>query len=171
MSLARCIVCFAVATALTHPCIAEAKKPQRVAPKRIRGKQRRAQRRASKDLSQAGTRRGVIEFSLGSLMGVLSGVLIGRGAWELVRANRVDPCLEFDVVCQDEASFQTRDSRIAAGLSFGMAVPAALATGFLFARGARVHRDYKKWKLREGTVALSPTFDRSGGGLSLRVNF
>ncbi len=172
VSFPRLLLALAAATSLLAlPVRAQAKKPYRVAPEEQKGKERRAARRTKQDWSEAGTRRGVVEFSLGSLTALLAGVLVARGTWELVEAREAKKECETRDCDAVLGPNPLRGYKIAAGLSFGMVIPAALATGFLFARGARVHRDYKKWKQREQNVALRPHIGRRGGGLELQIRF
>jgi hypothetical protein len=151
------------------PVSAKRSKPtQVVAPKRAKAK--------DADLSKGGTQRGGLELALGSITAVLSGVLIGRGVWELVNANRIEK------ECADDASSDPnctgvlgarpwRMARVAGGLSLGFAVPMAIASGFLFRRGVRVHRAWKAWHAQGRAVAVTPWADRQGGGFSLRLRF
>jgi len=161
----------AVAGLLTWsaPVSAKRSKPtQVVAPKRAKAK--------DADLSKGGTQRGGLELALGSVAAVLSGVLIGRGAWELVNAEKIEK------ECADDTSSDPnctgvlgarpwRMARVAGGLSIGFAVPMAIASGFLFRRGVRVHRAWKAWHAQERAVAVTPWAGRDGGGLSFGLRF
>lgn len=146
--------------------------PVRVVPKRKRGKERRAERRA-KDWSEGGQRRGILELTLGSITAGVAVLLVARGGWELHQAAVLrESCDEgsLDVACQLDNP--TSGSKIAAGLSFAFAVPVGIASGFLFARGARTHRDYKSWKAtQERAVSWSPYATRDGAGLVVRARF
>jgi hypothetical protein len=164
----------AVSLGLVLPSEAYAKrdKDNRVVPPKKKRKDRLAER-AKRDFSEGGTRRGAIEFTLGSAAAVLFGVLIGRGAWEVVEGQKLDRgCADgtaMDLQC--DFANPSRGHRVAAGLSFGFAVPMAIASGFLFAHGARVHRDYKAWQVEQQRVQLLPSASRRAAGLSLRVRF
>jgi hypothetical protein len=152
------------------PVSAKRTKPtQVVAPKRAKAK-------ADADPSKGGTQRGGLELALGSITAVLTGVLIGRGAWELVNANRIEE------ECRNDASSDPnctgvlgarpwRMARVAGGLSLGFAVPMAIASGFLFRRGVRVHRAWKAWHAQDRAVAVTPWAGRNGGGLSFALRF
>ena len=155
-----------LAGAITCAPAAEAKRKkvaQVVAPKKERPRE--------VDLSKGGTQRGGLEFALGSITAVLSGVLVGRGVWELVNAERIaDACAAGetnDPTCQLDAK-PGRAGRVAGGLAIGFAVPMAIASGFLFRRAVRVHRDWKTWHARAGVTAWG---DRTGGGVGLRLRF
>lgn len=145
--------------------------PTRIEPKTLDGKERRAARRA-RDESQGGTEDGTFEFVLGSLTAVVTGVVIGRGIWELtqideLRRDCANGAADLDCGTVNEG----RGNRIAAGLSFGVAVPLSVATGFLFARAVRTRRDYKAWHAQHPDVSLMPSAGRRGGGLALKVRF
>lgn len=143
-----------------------------VPPKTTR-KERRAAR-ASRDLSEGGERRGIIELTLGSLTAALSAVLIGRGGWELARAAALEgSCESADPPLECMWDEPARGNRIAGGLSLGFAVPFAVASGFLLARGVRIHRDYRRYERTQGRSALTiaPWGGPAGGGLQLRVRF
>lgn len=146
-------------------------KPTRIEPTKLKGKERRAARRA-RDESQGGTEDGTFEFVLGSLTAVVTGVVIGRGIWELTQIDELKrDCANgaSDLDCGTEN--EGRGNRIAAGLSFGVAVPLTVATGFLFARAVRTRRDYKAWHAQHPEVSLMPSAGRRGGGLALQVRF
>ena len=149
-----------------------------VEAKRAKPKQVTAEKRAKEkdvDPSKGGTQRGGLEFALGSITAVLAGVLIGRGAWEVQNAQRIEN------LCNEDASNPNcsgilgarpwRMSRVAAGLSFGFAVPIAIASGFLFRRGVRINRAWKAWHAQERAVAVSPWGDRTGAGVGLSLRF
>ncbi len=148
-------------------------KPDRVAPAKKRGKQRRAERR-TKDASEGGTKKGGIEFTLGALTAALAVGLVGRGVWEVVRGRRLEEeCADFtstDPACNRELNV-SRDPKIAAGLSFGFAVPAALASGFLFAYAVRIRRDYNAFEANQARLQLAPMVGRRSQGVSLRLRF
>ncbi len=161
----------ALAIALTSTSSAVAAEPTRIEPKPLKGKERREARR-NRDESQGGTENGTFEFVLGSVAAVITGAVIGRGAWELTQID------ELEKDCANGASDLDcgtgnvgRGNRIAAGLSFGFAVPMAVATGFLFARGARTRRDHRVWHEQHPEVSLRPSVSRRGGGLALHLRF
>ncbi len=151
-----------------------AAKPYRVAPDKAGGKQRRADRRA-KDFSEAGTKRGNLEFGLGSVAAAVTLAVIGRGIWELTQISEIRrQCADgaSDLACG--GGDEGRGNRIAAGLSFGFAVPLGLATGWLFARALRTRRDHRRWHLEHPDAArlmLRPAASRRGAGLALRLRF
>jgi hypothetical protein len=104
---------------------------------------------------------------------VLFGVLVGRGAWEIVQGRELERgCADgtaMDLQC--DFANPARGHYVAAGLSFGFSVPIAIASGFLLARGARVHRDWKAWNAEQQRVQLLPSASRRGAGLRLQVRF
>ncbi len=145
--------------------------PTQVEPEKLRGKERRAARRA-RDESQGGTEDGTLEFVLGALTATVTAVVIGRGVWELTQIDEQRRDCEngaSDLACGSPN--EARGNQIAAGLSFGFAVPLSVAAGFLFARGARTRRDYKAWHEQHPEVSLAPSLGRRGGGLALQVRF
>lgn len=148
--------------------------PLQITPEKQKGKERRQARRADVDRSEGGTRRGVLELTLGSIVGATSGLLVGRGVWEVIRAGRIeDECATGSDAIECTFVRPGRQARIAAGLSFGFAGVLGLASGFLIVRGIRIHRDWREWKAEQARVSLSPwasVRDR-GGGLSLRLRF
>lgn len=156
-------------TATPPPLLAA---PTRVVPPKKTRKQRRAEQR-QRDMSEGGQRRGIIELTLGSLTLAMSAVLIGRGAWELTQAAKLrDVCESGDAPLECLVDDPARGGQIGAGLSFGFAVPFAVAGGFLVARGARIHRDYGKWKRAQAPeVSLIPYGGTTGGGVRLRLRF
>ncbi|HET6585983.1 MAG TPA: hypothetical protein VFG69_21145 [Nannocystaceae bacterium] len=162
-------IAVAVALAWTTPASAKRHKvPQVVAPKRAKAK--------DVDLSKGGTQRGGLELALGSITAVLTGVLIGRGTWELVNARKLEKDCASGMSTNPDCSpllgdNPTRSTKIAGGLSLAFAVPMAIATGFLFARGVRVHRAWKAWHARERAVAIVPYASRRGGGVGLTLRF
>jgi hypothetical protein len=168
----KSVVALALATVSTWsaPAAAKRDKPIQVGPPK------RAKAPKDADLSKGGTERGGLEFALGSIAAVLSGVLIGRGTWELVKADE----LEKDCAASDSdnpectgvfGSRPWRTARIAGGISIGLSVPMAIASGFLLRRGVRVHRAWTKWHAQERAVALHPWAGRDGGGLRLMLRF
>jgi|GEM_PF-2190866 len=165
----------ALAIAVTSSPTAHAAKPKtkptRIEPEKLSGKERRAARRARDD-SQGGTEDGTFEFVLGSLTAAVTAVVIGRGVWELTRIGQLQRDCDngsSDVDCVTGNVGQ--GNRIAAGLSFGFAVPMSVATGFLFARAVRTRRDYRAWHQQHPSVSLMPSAGRRGGGLALQVRF
>lgn len=154
------------------PSGARAAEPVVVAPPKQSRKLRRESRK-DMDMSKGGTQRGILEFTLGSLTAAGALALIGRGAWELVEGRKLeDECSDFTSEASECGTPNpSRDSEIAAGLSFGLAVPMAIASGFLFARGARIHRDYETFRRANPELSLIPRAGRHGGGLTLRVRF
>ena len=164
----------AVVLGLAVPGTVGAGEPVRVTPEKKSGRQRRAERRADQDASEGGTRRGIIEFSLGSVAAAVSLGLVGRGAWELVKGQQLlDDCasgVSSDSLCAE--SDPALGHEIAAGLSFGFAVPLAVASGFLYARGARVLADYRRFHAQKKVSArLLPSVGPRGGSLSLQLRF
>ncbi len=169
------------ATLVLAPAAAEAKRkkgPVRFVPDAKKGKERRQARRdKTNDRSEAGSRRGVLELSLGSVVGATAGLLIGRGLWEIGQSRRI----EEDCAAGGEALECTfvspgRQAKIAAGLNFGFAGVLGLASGFLLVRGVRIHRDYRTWVRNnpsEARLTVQPwaSVRRPGGGLSLRLRF
>lgn len=155
---------------LSSPALAG---PTRVVPP----KKTRAQKRAEKeqrDFSEGGTRRGILEMSLGGLAAGMSGLLIGRGAWELARASSLEEaCRSASPPLECELGSPARHNHIAGGLSLGFAVPFAVASGFLFAYGVRIHRDFRKHHQAHDVARLSvaPWGGRAAGGLHLRLRF
>jgi hypothetical protein len=156
----------------TAPVSARASKREKVAqvvaPKRAKAK--------DMDLSKGGTQRGGLEFALGSITAVLTGVLIGRGTWELVRAQELARECSTGGVGNPECvpivgNDAARLGKVAGGLSIAFSVPMAIATGFLFYRGVRVHRAWKAWHAQERAVAVVPFASRRGGGLGLTLRF
>lgn len=152
-----------------------AKGPVQITPDKQKGKERRRARRADVDRSEAGTRRGVLELSLGSVVAASAGLLVGRGAWEVVRARRIeDDCAMGSAAIECELFTRPgRQARIAAGLSFGFAGVLGLASGFLLVRGIRIHRDWREWHAQNARLSLQPwaSLRHRGGGLSLRLRF
>jgi hypothetical protein len=144
--------------------------PARVVPPKKTRAEKRIER-AQRDYSEGGDRRGVIELTLGSLTATMSAVLIGRGAWELARASRFeDACESFDPPLECALGNAARQNRIAGGLSLGFAVPFAVASGFLFAYGVRIRRDYRSHQ-RDAKLSLAPWGGRGAGGVRLHLRF
>jgi len=164
------------------PMPAEAKRPKegpvQFVPDAKSGKERRTARRdGSIDRSEAGSRRGILELTLGSVVGATAGALVGRGAWEIVRARRIEETCATGTGTAIECSFISpgRQGRIAAGLSFGFAGVLGLASGFLLARGVRIHRDYVEWTRKNGRAQLGvrgwASVQQPSAGVSLRIRF
>lgn len=151
------------------------KGPIQITPEKQKGKERRQARRADVDRSEGGTRRGVLELTLGSVVGATAGLLVGRGGWELVRARRIEEDCAMGSEAIECQLFDRpgRQARIAATLSFGFAGVLGLASGFLLARGIRTHRDWREWKAQNARLSVQPwaAVRHAGGGLSLRLRF
>ena len=172
----RVLASAAVATVIvvtSSPARAEPPPPEptRIEPPELKGKERRAARRA-RDASQGGTENGTFEFVLGSVTAVVTAVVIGRGIWELTQLDKLhrdcdNGAVDFDCGTAREG----RGNKVAAGVSFGVAVPLSVAAGFLFARGARTRRDFKAWHAAHPEVSLLPAAGSRGGGLALRLRF
>jgi len=148
--------------------------PTQIVPTKQSGKERRQQRRADTDRSEGGTRRGVLELTLGSVVVGTSGLLIGRGAWEIVQARRTQKaCDEGSGSIDCGFPNPGRQGRIAGGLSFGVAGVLAVAAGFLLARGVRINRDYREVKAAQARVSLLPwaSVQQPAGGVVLRLRF
>lgn len=150
------------------------KGPTQVVPTKPSGKERRRERRADVDRSEGGTRQGVLELTLGSVVVGTSGLLVGRGIWEIVQSRRTDRLCEQDVESIDcQFPNPGRQGKIAAGLSFGFAAVLGVAAGFLLARGVRIHRDYREFKAAQVRVSVQPwaSVRAPAGGLSLQLRF
>lgn len=158
--------------------------PTRIVPQKKNGKTRRTERREQTDRSEGGTRRGVLELSLGSVVLASSGLLIGRGTWEIVTSRRFARRCETGessaVSCQ--LLNPRRNGQVAAGLTFSVAALLGVAGGFLLARGLRINRDYRAFQRREqgqpgSSTALrwrvSPwaSVAQRSGGMSLHLSF
>ncbi len=155
---------------------AEAKRkktgPTQIVPPKHKPKKGRPPKGA--DTSEGGRRQGVTEISLGAVTGTVSLILVGRGIWELTEMRRLRrECDAFEG--SDELGCQLRNPPLhpglAAGLSFGFAVPLGVASGLLLARGIRIHKDYKAFRKANPELALQPWAGRGGGGLTLRGRF
>jgi hypothetical protein len=148
--------------------------PTQIVPAKQSGKERRQERRADVDRSEGGTRRGVLELTLGSVVAGTSGLLIGRGAWEVVQSRRTDrACLQGSQSIDCGFANPGRQGKIAAGLSFGFAGVIGLAAGFLLARGIRINRDYREFTAARARVSLQPwaSLRQPAGGVSLQLRF
>ena len=165
-----------------RPAVAKRKQgPTQIVPTKQSGKARRQARRADVDRSEGGTRQGVLELSLGSVVAATSGILVGRGIWEVVGMRRTIEACDADSGAT-ECSFPNpeRQGAIAAGLSFGFAGVLGLAAGFLLIRGVRINRDYRNFRREhrasepaQARLSLAPwaSVRRPAGGLSLRLRF
>jgi hypothetical protein len=161
-----------VAISLVAPAQAVAKKrrdkPNQIVPQKKKARDRRPPKDA--DLSEGGQRRGVMELTLGGVTGGVSLLLIGRGIWEVFEARRLArECDTSDEIACSLAN-PPLHPRIAAGLSFAFAVPIGVASGLLFARGARIHRDYEKFH-RAHRVSIRPWTTGEAGGLVVGGRF
>lgn len=147
--------------------------PTQIVPAKQKRRDERRQRRAEfeADPSRGGERRGVTEITLGSVSAAIGGLLVARGIWEVRNGQETKRECEAgeseDIAC--DRPNPGNGGFIAAGLSFALVVPFAVASGFLLARGVKINRAYKAWKAREGSVAVAPL--RSGAGVLVRVRF
>lgn len=159
-----------VAFATATPAHAKRDTPTQIVP--AKKKPRRGWPAPGVDTSEGGTKRGALEITLGSLLLGLSGVLIGRGIWEIPRAKSLeDRCAAgttSDPAC--ELEHPGRTGRISAGLSFAAAVPIGVAGSLLLARGIRIRRDHRTWHATH-EVALRPMLGPRGFGLGLEARF
>ncbi len=163
-------------TLMTVPAHAMARKdkPTQITPGKVRGKQRRQARRTETDRSEGGTRRGVLELSLGSVVLASSALLIGRGAWEIVTSRRLaEECESGRSDSFDCFTRPRRQGGIAAGLSFGFSGILALAGGFLLTRGIRIHRDYRKWSAAQARLTVTPwaRVRQPSAGVAVQLRF
>lgn len=164
----------AVATMPVPVAAARAKGPTQIVPTKQRGKERRSERRADVDRSEGGARQGVLELTLGSVVAGTSGLLVGRGIWEILASRRTDAaCDQGSGSIDCGFAHPGRQGKIAAGLSFGFAAVIGVAAGFLLARGVRINRDYREFKAAQARVSVRPwaTVQQPAGGLSLRLRF
>ena len=173
---ARALAALVVALSLGSITDAQAKRkkkgPTQIVPTKKQPKKGRPPKDA--DTSEGGRRQGVTEISLGAVTGAVSLILVGRGIWELTEMQRLRrECDEFGG--SDDLGCQLRNPPlhpgIAAGLSFGFAIPLGVASGLLLARGIRIHKDYKAFRKANPEVALHPWAGPGGGGLTLRGRF
>jgi hypothetical protein len=148
--------------------------PARAVPEKTTGKQRRAERRA-RDHSEGGTRRGIVEFSLGAVAAGVTILLVGRGGWEIRQGQKlIERCEDDTALVMEAECFQedpAQGNKIAAGLSFGFTVPVAIASAFLFTLGARALRDYKAWHRKDAKLGLAPWVAKRGAGMGLHLEF
>lgn len=131
------------------------------------------------ELSKQGTRRGALEFGLGGLLSGAAGGLIAFGAVQLIRAREHSEFCGRDVMVIDELDdpggidpcvFDPPALGLAsAGLSWGFSIPLLVGAGLLFARGARVLNDARRFD--RGLVAVVPWAGRQGGGATLVLRF
>lgn len=164
----------AVATMPVPATAARAKGPTQIVPTKQSGKERRQERRADVDRSEAGARQGVLELTLGSIVAGTSGLLVGRGIWELRQSQRTaDACMQGSLSIDCGFANPGRQGKIAAGLSFGFAAVIGVAATFLLVRGVRINRDYRKFEAAEARVSVRPwaTVQQPAGGLSLQLRF
>ena len=178
------LVAVLAAAVATVPTPAAAKRgrgrndgPTQIVPTKQSGKERRRERRADVDRSEGGTRQGVLELTLGSIVAGTSVLLVGRGAWEVVQARKTEQACE-DGMDSIDCQFANpgRQGRIAAGLSFGFAVVIGVAASFLLIRGVRTNRDYREFTRKAkptARVSVQPwaTVREPAGGLSLQLRF
>jgi hypothetical protein len=144
--------------------------PTRVTPPKKTRKERRAERE-QRDFSEGGQRRGILELTLGGLTATMSAILIGRGAWEIARASTLaDACRSPSPPLECDLGDPARHNYVAGGLSFGFAVPFAVASGFLFAYGVRIHRDHREHQAR-AKLTIAPWGSPGSGGMQLRLRF
>lgn len=162
---------------ITMPMPAAAKRakgPTQIVPTKQSGKVRRQTRRTEIDRSEGGSRQGVVELTLGSVVLATSGLLIGRGIWEVFQSRRiVEICDEGGDSIDCQFANPGRQGKIAAGLSFGFSAVIGVAAGFLLVRGVRINRDYRAFKATQARLSLAPwaTLRQPAGGLSLRLRF
>jgi len=176
--MSHALIVAAVGIGLTlapRPAAAKKRGPVQITPEQPKGKERREARRTTDDRSEAGTRRGILELTLGSVVAGTAGLLVGRGIWETVRAGRIEEQCAMGSEALECLTFDRpgRQARIAAGLNFGFAGVLGLASGFLLVRGVRIHRDWKRWHEQNARVQLRPwaSVHGRGGGVSLGLRF
>jgi hypothetical protein len=168
------LIAVLAAAIATMPLPAAARGPTQIVPKKQRGKERRQERRADVDRSEGGTRRGVLELTLGSVVAGTSGLLIGRGVWEAAQSRRTErDCNEGGESIDCGFPNPGRQGKIAAGLSFGVAAVLGVAAGFLLARGVRINRDYREFTAAQARLSLRPwvSVRQPAGGISLQLRF
>lgn len=168
------VVVAAVSTMPMPAAAKRAKGPTQIVPTKQSGKARRQDRRADVDRSEGGTRRGVLELSLGSVVAGASGLLIGRGIWEIGEARRTeDACNEGRDLIDCTFANPGRQGRIAAGLSFGFAAVLGVAATFLLVRGVRINRDYRAFQAAQARLSVRPwaSVRQPAAGVSLQLRF
>ncbi len=120
--------------------------------------------------SEQGTRRGELEFGLASVM---LGVGVGLFAFGGVELDRTRTHQRY---CAQGYGSSGLDSCLldppglgyaAVGLSWAFAVPIVIGSGLLFARGARIHADAKRYP----RTSLAPWWSRGGGGFAFALRF
>ncbi len=165
----HCIICVCCGM-LASATVAEAKSKNRRTKVEVVTPEQSAATQKDDDLSRGGTRRGILEYSLGGVTAAVSTTLVVFGSVQLYRGQQLQ------TFCQQPATFNSPEcmsvlgnpvtnARISGGLSLGFAIPLAVASGFLFRRAVRIHRDYRK------QVALTPYFGRGFAGGSLAIRF
>ncbi len=131
---------------------------------------------ADDDLSRGGTRRGILEYSLGGVTAAVSVALIAFGSVQFYRAQQIqafcDQPATFDSPeCSSLLGNPVLNARISGGLSLGFSIPLAIASGFLFRRAFRIHRDYKTYSRKQAKVSWAPTGSPGQIGGVLMVRF
>lgn len=174
MRLARCLS-LVLAVIVLLPGLARADEPARVVPGKSLAERRKARRNV--DLSRGGTRNGALELALGSVTAVVFGVMIGRGAWEYSEGSKLlAGCREspgYDPLCGRR--LPALGYRVAAGIAFGLAVPVAVASAFLFVRGTRTYRQWKAFHAKDAAwrrrTMVTAAYLPGGGQVGLRIVF
>jgi hypothetical protein len=135
------------------------------------------------ELSRQGERRGAIELGIASL---LTGTAIGLAAFGTVQFSRARKHVDFckpkepeyiydgdttdDPTGIDPCVFDPPPLGFAsAGLSWGFSAILLTGAGLLFARGARILGDARRWDRMQLTA--SPWWRRDGGGASFTLRF
>jgi len=155
------------------PCEAGARKPKPKKPTVVTPEDT-SRVQADGDLSLSGTRTGVLEFSLGAVTAAVATTFVVYGSVQFYRGQQLK------AFCEQPASFNSPEcssllgdpvlnARIAGGLSLGFAIPIALASGFLFRRGVRINRDYRKF--HRTAWRLLPYASRGQAGGFLHIQF
>lgn len=160
-----------LALAVPSPAFAARDRPTRIVP--AKKKPRRGWPARGVDTSEGGTKNGALEITLGSVLLGLTGVLIGRGIWEIPRASKLEQACAADTTSDPACTtlrHPGRTGRISAGLSLGFAVPIGVAGSLLLARGVRIHKDNRAWH-RAHDIALRPVVGSRGVGLVLEARF
>lgn len=129
-------------------------------------------------LSQQGTHRGVLELGIGVLLTGAGAGLIGFGTTQFIRArDRIEYCSSAAVIIDefnqpgiDPCVFDPPPLGFAsAGLSWGFSLPLLVGAGMLFARGARLASDARRYN--HTTLSVSPWWQRRGAGASVTLRF
>ncbi|NVB38461.1 hypothetical protein G6O69_11515 [Pseudenhygromyxa sp. WMMC2535] len=128
------------------------------------------------ELSEQGSRRGALEFGLATVMTGAAIGLIAYASVELVRAgDRKDQCSEGGGLSSlDPCNLDPPGlGYAAAGLGYAFSVPLLVGAGLLFARGARVLTDARRWgsRLEGRQLGAAPWWSAHGGGLRLGLRF